>query len=314
MNTAIRTMLILAALALNGCGHSSSVPSGAKAKSAATHPAAKTPHTSVDLNNEQVDRAGISVEVAGPMRIRQTLLLYGTVAPNAERVRDVAARYPGVIRDVTKRVGDSVRQGETLAIVESNESLQQYAVSSPLAGILTARHANPGEQTGDKSLFTVADLSTVWVELSLFPRDVAAVKVGQTVQIRSADSGLTGTGRITYRAAFGSSSNQTLTARVLLENANRTWAPGLYVTADVVVAEDSVGLAVRNEALQTVRDNTVVFVRTLKGFETRPVRLGRKDHEYSEILQGLRVGENYATRNSFIVAAELGKGEAGQED
>ena len=104
----------------------------------------------------------------------------------AERVREMAARYPGAIRDVARKIGDAVRQGETLATVESNESLQTYAVVAPLAGVITARNANPGEQTGDKALFTVADLSTVWVELSMFPRDVGKVRPGQTVRVRSA--------------------------------------------------------------------------------------------------------------------------------
>lgn len=267
----------------------------------------------VELTADQIKAAGIGLAQAGPARLREVLPLYGVVAPNAERVREVAARFPGVIRSVQRKIGDTVRQGDTLATVESNESLQTYAVVAPQGGVITARNANPGEQTGDKILFTVADLSTVWVELSLFPRDVAKVRLGQKVRVRSVDAGLAAEGRVVYVAPVGSSTSQTLSARVLLNNDERRWAPGLYVSAEVTLGESEVPLAVRNEALQTVEGKTVVFVQTEHGFEPRPLSVGRSDRELSEVLEGLAAGDTYATKNSFILKSELGKGEAGHD-
>ena len=246
----------------------------------------------------------------GPAVIREALPLYGVIAPNAERMRDVAARFPGVIRSVAKKIGDPVREGEELAIVEANESLETYAIAAPLAGVVTARNANPGEQTGDKTLFTVADLSTVWVELSLFPRDVVKVRVGQDVRVKSPDTGLAAVGKVVYVAPFGQAANQTITARVLLDNPDRRWAPGLYVTAEVTLAETAVPLAIRNEAVQTLEERSVVFVQGEEGFEPRAVSLGRSDGELSEVLAGLQSGDTYAAANSFILKAELGKGSA----
>lgn len=264
----------------------------------------------VELTPEQIKTGDIGLAEAGAASIRETLPLYGVVAPNAERVLEVAARFPGMIRSVTKKIGDPVRKGEVLATIESNESLQTYSVVSPLTGVVTARAANPGEQTGEKVLFTVADLSTVWVELALFPRDVAKVRVGQSVRVRSAEAGSSADGKVVYVAHFGKSTNQTLTARVQLDNAERRWAPGLYVTTEVTLAQTPVPLAVRNEAVQSVEDRTVVFVRNDEGFELRPTRLGRSDGEISEVLEGIVTGETYATRNSFILKSELGKGGA----
>ena len=264
----------------------------------------------VELTPEQVSKAGIGIETAGPMNLRDHLPLYGVIAPNAERVLEVSARFPGVIRSVKARVGDSVKRGEALATIESNESLQTYVVAAPLDGVVTQRNANEGAQTGAGSLFTVADLSNVWVELSVFPRDVAKVRVGQTVRVRSADTGLSAEGKVVYVAPFGSSNSQTLTARVQLSNREQKWPPGLYVTADVVLSSSSIPLAVRSEALQTVENRTVVFVRSEEGFKPRPVEIGRDDGEITEIVSGLNGGETYATKNSFILKAELGKGEA----
>lgn len=264
----------------------------------------------VELTPEQIVNARIGFATAGPGNVRERQPLYGVIAPNAERVRDVTARFPGAIRSVTKRVGDTVRQGETLATVESNESLQTYAVVAPLGGVIAARNANPGENTGDKALFTVADLSTVWVELSLFPRDIAKVRTGQSVRVKGADRALNADGTVVYVAPFGSSNTQTLTARVLLDNADRRWPPGLYVTAELTLATTPVPLAVQSEALQTIEDRTVVFVRNETGFEARSVQVGRSDGEIAEVISGLEPGEEYATTNSFILKAELGKGAA----
>lgn len=268
----------------------------------------------IELTAEKIAKGGIVVEAAGPAVVREILPLYGTVAPNAERMRDVAARYPGTIRSVAKKIGDSVRQGETLAVIESNESLQAYSLTAPLAGVVTARNANPGEQSGDKVLFTVADLAGVWVEMSLFPRDASKVRSGQTVRVRTADSGTSGDGTIIYIAPVGTSASQTRNARVLLENKDNQWAPGLYVTAEVTLGETSVPVAIKSVAIQNLNDADTIFVRNEKGFEPRTVKLGRSDGENSEVVEGLKAGESYATKNSFVLKAEMGKGEAAHED
>jgi cobalt-zinc-cadmium efflux system membrane fusion protein len=267
----------------------------------------------IKLTPQQLQSAAIKVASAGPATIRERLPLYGVVAPNAEHVREITPRFPGVIRSVTKRLGDTVRQGETLATVESNESLQTYALTAPLSGAVTARNANAGEQTGERVLFTVADLSTVWVEVSLFPRDRSRVRVGQSVRVKSGETGHAADGKVVYVAPFGSASNQTLTARVLLDNTEGLWAPGLYVTVDVTLAETQVAVAVRNVALQTLDERTVVFAQGPEGFQPQPVEVGRSDDEATEILGGLKAGDRYVADNSFILKAELGKGEAEHE-
>jgi len=312
MNTRISTAgaaLLGSMLLLAGCGSSE------QQSDRHTEEEREEQGAAVHLTPAQVAAAAIATAVAGPARIRETLNVYGSIAPNAERVREVAARFPGSIITVSKKVGDPVRLGETLATVESNESLRTYAVPAPLAGVVTARHANTGEQTGEKSLFTVADLSTVWVELSLFPRDRASVRVGQQVRVRGVDGGLTATGQVVYVAPFGSSASQTLTARVQLPNARMQWAPGLYVSAEIVLSEKPAALTIRNEALQTLDGQNSVFVEEKSGeFVPHVVQLGRTDGEVSEVLSGIQAGQRYATANSFILKSQQGASSAGHED
>jgi cobalt-zinc-cadmium efflux system membrane fusion protein len=261
----------------------------------------------IALTPEQIKYAGITLDRVGPASIRETLPLYGQIVPNAEREHAVSARFPGVVRAVSKRVGDPVKEGEILATVESNESLKPYSVVASLTGVIAQRNANVGEQTGDRTLFVIGDYSTVWVDLSVFPRDLNQVRVGQQVRIISSDASTTGEGKIITVAPVGSSANQTTTARVLLDNPDRRWVPGHFVNAEVVLSETTVPLAIREEAVQLVEDRNVVFVANDEGFEARPVTLGRGDGQVRDVLSGLTAGESYAAANSFILKSELGK-------
>ena len=264
----------------------------------------------IALTPDQIKHAEIAVERVGPASIRETLPIYGQIVANAEREHTVSARFPGVIKNVAKQIGDVVQQGETLATVESNESLKSYPVVASLSGVVTQRNANVGEQTGDRALFVIGDYSTVWVDLSVFPADLSKVRVGQTVRIANRDPSITGEGRIITVLPVGSSTNQTTTARVLLDNPDHRWVPGHFVTAEVVLSETEVPTAIREEAIQIVEDQPVVFVEGDEGFEARPVTLGRSDGQVSEVLKGLQVGEAYVSTNSFTLKSELGKEDA----
>jgi cobalt-zinc-cadmium efflux system membrane fusion protein len=304
-------ILVAATLLVAACG-SNKEPEVAKESAAQDeHGAEGEGH--VELSPAAAQAAGVELETVGPSTVGELLLLYGSAQQNAERVRDVTARYAGLIRSVTKKVGDRVRQGETLAIIESNESLSNYVVTAPLTGVVTARNVNPGEKAGDAPLFTIADLSTVWVELSLFPRDLAKVRMGQKVRIKTADEGMAADGRIAYIAPIGQPGSQTLSARVPIDNPDQRWAPGLYVTGEVALSEATVPIAVKSSALQIVENRSVVFVESGDGFQAQPVVLGRADGERTEIISGLKVGSRYAAANSFVLKSEMGKGEAEHE-
>ncbi len=261
----------------------------------------------IELTPEQLKNANITLAQAQPATVRETLPLYGVVMINSERVQNMSARFPGVIRAIHRKVGETVRPGDSLAIIESNESLKPYTLSASHHGVITERPANAGEQSGDRTLFVVADLSSVWVEMAVFPRDMAKVRIGQTVRIQQAQTGLSGEGKLIYLSPSVNSASQTLTARVLLDNRNGQWVTGLFVSAEVTLAQSPVAVAVNNEALQTLENSPVVFVQGKEGFEPRPVQLGKSDSAYTEVLNGISVGETYAAHNSFILKSDLGK-------
>jgi membrane fusion protein, heavy metal efflux system len=266
------------------------------------------------ISPEAARTAGIEVVAAQPARIRTTLTLYGTIRPNAERVQEVRARYPGVVRSVSKRAGDSVRKGEEVLTVESNESLQVYPVRSQFNGRLLDRRTNPGDAVESSAmLLRIADLSTVWVEFSVFARDVDHVRPGMTVFIQSADEDARSESQIEYVSPAGEADTQSITARAVIDNRDGHWIAGQFVTGQVVIADVQVAVAVVPTALQELQGKPVVFVQSGRRFEPRQVELGRRAQEAVEIRKGLEAGELYAARNSYLIKADLLKSE-GEED
>lgn len=266
------------------------------------------------LTDAQLKTADIGLAQVGPATINETLALYGTVEANGEKIQHVGAPYIGTVRRVNKNMGDEVRAGEVLAVVESNDSLKTYPISSALNGVVAERNINVGEQTSGQAAFVVVDLSTVWVDVDVFPRDAAKVHVNQAVRVSNPANNISAEGKIIAIAPLGEISNQSLSARVLLTNVERHWVPGLFVNVDVMMAEKSAALAVRNEAVQNHDGKRVVFVKGEEGFEPRVVKLGRTDGEFTEVLSGLSAGETYASKNSYIIKADLGKDGVEHED
>jgi cobalt-zinc-cadmium efflux system membrane fusion protein len=256
--------------------------------------------------------AGIVTEIAGPATLVETLPLYGRIVPDPARYREVSARFPGLIRSVRKQPGEAVRAGDTLATIESNQSLESYVVTAPIAGVVATRDANVGEQTGERTLFTIVDHSAVWAELSVFPRDRARVRPGATVTIRLADSDAETEGRI-ERVDVQALANQAVTARASLPNPDGRFLPGSFVTAEVAVAAREVPLAVRKGALQPFRDFTVVFEKIGETYEVRMLELGAAHGDWVEVLGGLSPGAHYVTENSYLIKADVEKSGASHD-
>ncbi len=281
---------------------------------APSHPKHEGAEDSVELSDAKMAAAGIELETAGPSVLRDGLLLNGILQPNQEALVQVTPRFPGIVRDIRKRIGDQVNRGDVLATVESNQSLTQYELRAPIAGTIIDRQASLGEYASEqKPAFVIADLSTVWVDFSVYRRDLKRVRIGDTVIIDAEDGGPPIETKISYVSPVGSSETQSALARAVVSNADLRLRPGLFVTGRLLLAAKPVRIAVKTSALQSVENRTVVFVRVGQKFETRDVEVGDRDPQHVEITFGLMEGDIYAAKNSFVIKAELAKGTASHE-
>ncbi len=187
-------------------------------------------------------------------------------------------------------------------------NLTRYEIRAPISGLIIARAVALGTVLKeDVTIFTVADISTVWTAITVYPKDLSVVKVGQKTSVKATAFDVEGEGVVTYVTTLIGGQTRTATARVILDNKDGRWHPGMFVTAELVAEEIEVPVAVSAEAIQTLRDWTVVFGRYGNYFEARPLGLGRSDGKMVEVLKGLSTGEQYATGNSFAIKADLGK-------
>lgn len=285
-----------------------------QSKAATKHGEEKEGHDEgVKLSDAQVAAAGIELLTAGNRELRDILRLNGSVQPNQEALVKVTPRFPGVIRSMRKRLGDKVKKDEVLATVESNQSLTTYELKAPIQGTVIDRDGTLGEFASEaKPIFTIADLSTMWVDFAVYRHDFSKVRIGDAVAIDVGDGGPAISAKIDYLSPIGTSDTQSAVARATVPNDGRL-RPGLFVDGKVILSARSVDVAISTAALQTLEGKTVVFVRDGDSFSPREIELGGRDAEWIEVTFGLVAGDVYAAKNSFVVKAEIGKAGAAHE-
>lgn len=303
-------MLVAAGLAYGGYRVMNQAASNAPTETSGKGHGAHEEHADgIALSDAKIAAAGIELAKATSGVLRDSLLLNGIVQPNQESLVQVTPRFPGIVRDVRKRIGDVVQKGDVLAVVESNQSLTPYELKAALAGTVIDRQTTLGEFVSEqKSAFLIADLSTVWVDFSVYRRDLKRVSIGDQVFIDPADGGPPIEAKVSYLSPVGSSDTQSAIARAVVANSAHRLRPGLFITGRLTLSAKKVNVAVKPSALQTLENRTVVFVRNGEKFDVRDVEIGDRDKELVEIAFGVVEGEIYAAQNSFIIKAEMAKG------
>jgi cobalt-zinc-cadmium efflux system membrane fusion protein len=340
----------------------------------------------VKLTPAMLANAKIGIRTAAPGKVSVTLSLPGEVALNTERVAHVSPRVGGSVREVKRQLGDSVKKGDVLAILDSRELAEMQrdlaaakerldlaesnfkrqeqlwlekisaekdflaakqalaeakiefraasqklaagagarasggglVLTAPLDGTIIEKHAVVGEVLSDQKLaFVIADLSTLWVNVTVYSKDLPRVHVGQRAIVRAEGIGEPAAGQVTYIDRVVGEQTRSATARVVLDNPSSKWRPGLFATADIALEDVDAAIVIAHDAVQRVESKNVVFVQDGDVFVPHPVVVGRQGfNEKREIVvevQGVSPGEKYAAENSFILKAELGKSEAGHE-
>ena len=202
-----------------------------------------------------------------------------------------------------------------LGVGSGTGALNRYELRAPFDGVIVEKHISLGEALKeDANVFLLSDLSHVWVDIVVTPKDLNVVRVGETATVKAAAADLSATGKVTYVGALVGEQTRSATARIELMNPSLAWRPGLFVNVSLVQSAKRAAVTVQSEALQTVEDKPVVFVQAPEGFKAQPVVVGATDKDHVEILQGLSAGTAYATTGGFVLKAEQGKGSAEHED
>jgi membrane fusion protein, heavy metal efflux system len=265
---------------------------------------AKSEYLAARLNNElQQDLAS-----------RDKTLWEGRAIPEQQHIKSRNAAAQSAMRfDIARQklMALGVEEKEISEIPRAAEgSLRQQNIRAPISGRLVERKVELGTAVGRDSLetelFVIVDLGKVWVELSVSSADLALVREKQSVDI-VARGGQAGKAQIMFVSPL--LDKETRAARVVaaLENPDRAWRPGTFVTAAIALAQKQAAVVIPAASIQTMDGRKAVFVRTADGFERRDVNLGERDSGFVEVLSGLSAGETIAVTNTFSLKAELSK-------
>lgn len=271
--------------------------------------AAFAQHEECDHDHEApadpVAPATVQIHEAEGGTIAKTSVFPAEIRLNRDRTAAVSPRYASVVREVFAEIGDEVKKGDLLASLENRESLAVYSVSAPLDGTVISKDVAAGETAeAGKALFEVADLSTAWADIAVFPQYQHLVRKGMAVDFIAHD-GHTAQGEVKYISPIISHETRTFTARCVLEGADEDFTPGAFVRARIIVQAETVAVRVPREAIQSIAGETVVFVPHGTGFEPVVVETGLADEHCVEIRHGLNPGDRYAATGAFALKAEL---------
>jgi membrane fusion protein, heavy metal efflux system len=263
------------------------------------------------IDPKRASELGLKIAVVAEAEIAQTLTLTGRLLVDPAKTAAVRARFAGPVISVAKNIGDTVRQGEALAVVESNESLTRYTVQSPLAGVVTARATNPGDVAGTEALFVISDVSQLLAELKLFPADQGRVAIGSAVVLETANMQVLGS--VVALMPGLDELTQAQNVRVRFDSVGVAVTPGQFVSAKVDVGNGSAMLAIPLSSVQKLEGRDVVFVPEAEGFRARSIKLGTASATLVEVLSGLKAGESVVAAGSFLLKADIGKNQAAHE-
>lgn len=258
------------------------------------------------LTDSDLKELGIEIKDARTGVIINHIDVTGEIKAEPSRLSHLIPRYPGIVKEVYKTVGEKVKQGDVLALIESNESLTTYEVQSLLDGTIIELHMAKGDLVGGEELaLTVANLDKVWATLSIYQRDINKVKVGHYAMVSFGSEERGEEGTISYVSPVVDEATRTASARVILNNNSGKWRPGMFVSAKIYVSEKKVPIVVEKSALQTLEDKTVVFIKRGDEFFPQQVKLGLENDVSVEIASGLQAGQQYVSKGSFTLKAEI---------
>lgn len=208
-------------------------------------------------------------------------------------------------------VEQAARQRLAALNIDSAAPSSAVAVRAPLAGIVVERAAVAGMAADPaKPLLTIADLRQVWIEAAVPADSLGQVTVGMPATVSATALAQEVKGSVAFVGPVLGAATRTAIARIVLPNPGLRLRPGMLADVDLMGRQGAAAVTVANDAIQTIHERTVVFVRTPAGFAARTVTPGRSDGKRTEIVAGLAAGTAHAVAGSFLLKAELGKGEA----
>lgn len=395
----IKKMVVAVTLSalLTSCGASKTpeaAPKEAIEKSAKTSPEAKANSEKgtaenkageIQLSAEEILQSGVKVTAIQSEKIADQLILSANITANQDRIAFVAPRVEGKLIKVTANLGDQVKAGQSLAIIDSiqmgearaeyhrakselklaeanfqrtdklykeevvpqrqwlevknayeraqtnaresadhlhilvgssDTGISTFVITAPFSGVVIEKDAVIGELVKpENKLFTIADLSTVWIEADVSEKDLGKLTVGSpaTVTVSSFPEE-SFKGKVSYISSIFDKQTRTVKARIELPNPDRKLRIDMFARAMVDLTSSREALILPQEAVLLVQGQSTVYIQTENGFEARPVEVGEQLNKGVVVTSGLKSGEQVVISGAYALKSRQLKSQIGDAD
>lgn len=398
LSSSIAATLLALSMTLAGCGKSETTKTEASKAEAVKAPkspekaaAKKDEHGDegvIKLSPEEVQRAGIRSETFEAAELRDELVVTATVKPNQDAVVRMAPRVPGRLVQAPARLGDVVKPGQVLAVLDSIEvgeahsayllaateaklaataferaerlhadqiiatkdyqraraeqdksraqfaaatdklrmlgiaprgapgesAVSTFPLASPIAGVVIEKKARIGELAKpDEPVFTIANLSVLWIEADILEKDLARVRPGAEARVSvTAYPNETFAGKVTYVGAMMDKETRTVRARIEVPNPKGELKPEMFATATIATEGVRKVLALPESAVTLIQGLPIVFIEGGEGFEGRPIEIVERRGSRVIIKSGIKPGELVVTEGVYALKARQLKSQIGE--
>ncbi|WP_334151130.1 efflux RND transporter periplasmic adaptor subunit [Hyphomicrobium sp.] len=265
--------------------------------------------------------ANVNLELQSTLYEREQSLWEKQVTAEQRLIRARATQREAQVRTELARqklTALGVNESEIVALTSVGKQptgLERYEIRAPIAGRIVEQLVDLGTPVGGegqaKELYAIADLSMLWVELTVSTTDLSQIREGQLLTISTSVEGQQSSGKIVFTSPLIDQDTRSARVTASVDNSQGHLRPGTFVTANIAVEQRKAALVVPKVALQTIEGKPTAFVRTSHGFQARPVIVGEDDGQFVEISSGLNSGDLIAASNTFLLKADVGKSEAG---
>ena len=263
----------------------------------------------LDVKRKTLDRAQELIKLEAIAQ--QTVELRRAETQNAEAgVNSQRARVAKVEEQI-HRFGLSDGDLAKLTTEEGrniHRTASHSAIRAPFAGVITKYDVAKGEVVQpDKELFTLTNLTTVWVQADVYEKDLGRIERDSDVAVKvEAYPDRPFAGRLTFIADLIDPKTRTAKVRCVVANGDGALKLDMFARISIPTKDQRQAVVVPQVAVQQVDNQSVVFVRrTATQFERRDVRLGSSSGGLVEILDGLKPGETVVAAGSFYFKTAL---------
>jgi cobalt-zinc-cadmium efflux system membrane fusion protein len=257
----------------------------------------------VRLSAAQQTALAVQTAPASTRPLATLLKINGEVQLLPDRQAHVSLRISGQIKSLSAKLGDIVRTGQNLALVQSRlvgDPPATVAVTAPIDGVVDARNVVLGQAVEPNTeLFQLSDRSQMNVIGKVYEEDLGKVKPGQEARIRLLaypDEALTG--KVTLIEPNLDQASRTVKVWIQLPNPQGLLKPNMFAAVSVVLRSNDAALTIPNGAIIEANGEKFVFVRDGDTFNRVEVAIGASDDQSSEITDGLVPGDEVATQGN----------------